>query len=235
LVCLYLENPSDFPKLVYIWRGSCQNTPQLIYNHVAHKLTKTSELRIKQNYLKGKSVFIVSLFVIGITILTVYLTGINYNRNLTSNLYLSLGIIATSLFLFMTYGLYKEIGLIDNFPKFRNFKRGDLIANSAPTFDTPSVSVGDGIGGLILSILLWIGMTILIIILLIVLEAVFWFSIFIILAMLYWIFFRALKFVFNKSKETKGDIGISAVYSLTYTFLYVGWIFGIVYLTEIMK
>ena len=78
-------------------------------------------------------------------------------------------------------------------------------------------------------------MTILIIVLLIVLEAVFWFSLFIILAMLYWIFFRALKFVFNKSKDTKGDIGISAVYSLTYTLLYVGWIFGIVYLTEIMK
>tara|TARA_B100000678_G_C18190135_1_gene494952 strand:- start:73 stop:651 length:579 start_codon:yes stop_codon:yes gene_type:complete len=192
-------------------------------------------LKIKQNYLKGKSVFIVSLLVMGITILTVYLTGINYNRSLTSNLYLSLGIIATSLFLFMAYGLYKGIGLIDNFPKFRNFKRGDIMGNASPTFDTPSIDIGDGIGGLILSILLWIGMTILIIVLLIVLEAVFWFSLFIILAMLYWIFFRALKFVFNKSKDTKGDIGISAIYSLTYTLLYVGWIFGIVYLTEIMK
>jgi len=192
-------------------------------------------LKIKQNYLKGKSVFIVSLLVIGITILTVYLTGINYNRNLTSNLYLSLGIIATALFLFMTYGLYTGIGLIDNFPKFREFKRGDIIGNTAPTFDSPSLDVGDGIGGLIISILLWIGMTILIIILLIFLEAIFWFSLFIILTTLYWIFFRALKFVFNKSKETKGNIGISAVYSLAYTLLYVGWIFGIVFLTEIIK
>ncbi|UGU17969.1 hypothetical protein LS482_08815 [Sinomicrobium kalidii] len=87
--------------------------------------------------MKGKSVFVVSLIVIGITILTVYLTGINYNRSLTSNLYLSLGIIATTLFLFMTYGLYKGIGLIDNFPKFRNFKKGDIIGHTAPTFDTP--------------------------------------------------------------------------------------------------
>ena len=192
-------------------------------------------MKIKQQYLKGKSVFIVSLIVIGITILTVYLTGINYNRGLTSNLYLSLGIIATSLFLFMTYGLYTGIGLIDNFPKFRNFKRGDIMGNASPTFDTPSIEIGDGIGGLILSILLWIGMTILIIVLLIVLEAVFWFSLFIIFAMLYWIFFRALKFVFNKSKDTKGYIVISAVYAFIYTLLYVGWIFGIVYLTQIMK
>jgi hypothetical protein len=52
--------------------------------------------------------------------------------------------------------------------------------------------------------------------------------------MLYWVFFRALKFVFSKSTETKGDIGISAFYSLIYTVLYLGWIFGIVYLTEVL-
>ncbi|MBU3010017.1 hypothetical protein KO506_01210 [Polaribacter vadi] len=192
-------------------------------------------MKIKQNYLKGKSVFIVSLFVIAISILTVYLTGINYNRSLTSNLYLSIGIIAISLFLFMTFGLYKGVGLIDNFPKFRSFKRGTILENASPPFESPIIEVGDGIGGLILSILLWIGMTILIVILFIVLEAIFWFSFFIILTMLYWIFFRALKLVFNKSKETKGDIAISAFYSLTYTILYSGWIFGLVYLTEILK
>ena len=135
----------------------------------------------------------------------------------------------------MTYGLYSGIGLIDNFPKFRNFKRGDIIGNASPSFDTPDIDAGEGIGGLILSILLWIVMTILIIILLIVLEAIFWFSLFIILTMLYWVFFRALKFVFSKSRDIKGDIGNSIIYSLTYTFLYVGWIFGIVYLTQIIK
>ena len=189
----------------------------------------------KATYLKGKSVFIVSLIVIGITILTVYLSGINYNRSLTSNLYWSLSLIATALFLFMTYGLYKGVGLVDDFPKFKNFKRGEFINNTTPTFDAPVVSVGDGIGGFILSILLWIGMSILFVILLLLLEAIFWFSLFIILAMLYWVFFRALKFVFSKSKDTKGNLGVSALYSCTYTLLYVGWLFGIVYLTEIMR
>lgn len=192
-------------------------------------------MKANQTYLKGKSVFIISLLVIGITILTVYLTGINYNRSLTTNLYLSLVIIAIALFLFMTYGLYTGIGLIDNFPKFRNFQRGDILGHTGPGLDTPSVDMGEGIAGVILSIILWVAMTILMIVLLIVLEAVFWFSLFILLAMLYWVFFRAFKFVFNKSKDTKGDIGISAGYSLTYTFLYVGWIFGIVYLTEIIN
>ncbi|WP_025743835.1 hypothetical protein [Aquimarina pacifica] len=192
-------------------------------------------MKAKQTYLKGKSVFIVSLLVIGITVLTIYLTGINYNRTVTSNLYISLSIIGIALFLFMTYGLYKGIGLTDNFPKFKNFKPGDIIAQSGTTPDLPSIDVGDGIGGLIMSILLWIAMTILMFVLLIFLEAFFWFSIFIILTMLYWVFFRALKFVFSKSTETKGDIGISAIYSLAYTALYLGWIFGIVYLVEILR
>ncbi len=76
----------------------------------------------RKTYLRGKSVFTVSLLVIGITILTVYLTGINYNRTITLNLYISLSIIGTSLFLFMTYGLYKGVGLRNDFPKFKNFK-----------------------------------------------------------------------------------------------------------------
>ncbi|WP_157417756.1 hypothetical protein [Aequorivita capsosiphonis] len=38
LVCAYLENPADFPKPVFIWRGSCQHTPQLIYINVVGQL-----------------------------------------------------------------------------------------------------------------------------------------------------------------------------------------------------
>jgi len=31
-----LENPADFPKPVFIWKGSCRDTPQLIYITVSH-------------------------------------------------------------------------------------------------------------------------------------------------------------------------------------------------------
>lgn len=194
-------------------------------------------MKPKKTYLKGKSVFIVSLLVIGITILTVYLTGENYNRTVTSNLYVSLTIIGTTLFLFMTYGLYEGIGLRDNFPKFRNFKTGEIIKSSGefPDWDMPSIETDYGISGLLISVLLWIVMTLLFFILLIVLEAVFWISIFIILAMLYWIFFRALKVVFSKYRATKGNIAIAALYALSYTILYLGWIFVIVYLSEILR
>src|SRR5690606_38309755 len=38
LVCPHLENPSDFPKPVFIRRGLCRDTPQLIYINVVSKL-----------------------------------------------------------------------------------------------------------------------------------------------------------------------------------------------------
>jgi hypothetical protein len=78
-------------------------------------------------------------------------------------------------------------------------------------------------------------MTILIIVLLIVIEALFWFSLFIILTTLYWVFFRALKLVFSKSNKTKNRIGFSVFYALVYTALYLGWIFGVVYVTGILR
>ena len=40
-VCAYLENPADFPKPVFIWKGSCRNTPQLIYINVSVHMKKT--------------------------------------------------------------------------------------------------------------------------------------------------------------------------------------------------
>lgn len=192
-------------------------------------------MKPNQTYLKGKSIFIVSLIVVGITIFTVFLTGSHYHRTISSNLYLSLTIIATALLLFMTYGLYKGVGLIDDFPKTKSFETGNVLAHSQDGLGLPSLEVGEGLGGLLLSILLWIVMSVLFAILLIVLEFIFWVSLFLIIAMLYWVFFRALKFVFSKSKETKDNLGISAVYGFTYTALYTGWIFGIIFIAEILK
>src|SRR5690606_31776379 len=40
LVSPHLENPADFPKPVFIWRGLCRNTPQLIYKNVSCNMKK---------------------------------------------------------------------------------------------------------------------------------------------------------------------------------------------------
>ncbi|WP_055447410.1 hypothetical protein [Lacinutrix mariniflava] len=189
-------------------------------------------MKAAKTYLKGQSVFIISIIVILITILTVYLNGENHDRSITSNFYISLAIIGTVLFLFMTYGLYKGIGLRDNFPNFKSYEVGNYIPSSGEMPDLPFFEGGDGIGGIIISVLVWVAMTILIFLLLILIEIALWFSIFIIIMMLYWLFFRALKLVFTKAPITKGKIRISMLYSLAYTILYLGWIFILVYLTQ---
>ena len=192
-------------------------------------------MKAKTTYLKGKSIFIVSIIVIAITVLTVYITGINYNRSITSNFYLSLSIIGAALFLFITYGLYKGIGLIDNFPAFKDFKLENKLGSYFSPTDFPDIGIAEGILGILVSIVLWIVMSIVFALLLIFLEAFFWFSIFILLGMLYWVFFRALKLVFTKVKQTKDNLMLSIKYALSYTTLYLGWLFAIVYITEQLR
>lgn len=102
-----------------------------------------------------------------------------------------------------------------------------------PEFE--GVDVGDGIGGTLLSILLWIAMAIAVIVLLIVFEAIFWLSLFIIFASLYWIFIRALKVAYYKARRTGGDFPASLVNALTYTTLYTGWLFGIAVIVDLLK
>ncbi|MDC8004164.1 hypothetical protein POV27_08890 [Aureisphaera galaxeae] len=192
-------------------------------------------MKARKTYLRGKSVFIVSLIVVGVTILTVYLTGIHYHRSVTTNFYWSLGIIAFSLFSFLTYGLFKGVGIKDNFPSLQEAKDSvDFIPSVGDNSWVTEIPVPE-VENPILSVLVWIGMTILIIILLVFMEFIFWVSIFLLLAMLYWLYFRALRLVFSISRKTIGDFGNSVIYALGYTLLYTGWIFGIVYLAEVLR
>ncbi|MGI9532962.1 hypothetical protein [Lutimonas sp.] len=190
-------------------------------------------MKSRKTYLKAKSVFIVSLIVIGLTISIVYLTGLKFDRTIELNSYYSLTIIGLSLVMFMTYGLYNGIDLLNNYPVFKKYRRGAIFDVASPfPEETPDLDIGDGIEGVIMSILIWIGMTILFIVLLFLVEAIFWFSIMVLIAMLYWVFFRALKLVFSKSNETEGKIGLSLIYSISYSVLYIGWLYAVVYLVE---
>ena len=173
-------------------------------------------------YLKGKSVFIVSMLVIVVTALTVYFTGINSHKTITNNFYISLGIIASVLFVFLSYGLYKGIAIEDNFPKLKGFEFRKNFSKHLTPSEISIIEVREGIAGIILSIVLWIVISIVLIILFIVLETVVWFSVALILAMLYWVFFRALRLVFSKAATIENNLIKSISYAFGYTILYVG-------------
>lgn len=163
--------------------------------------------------------------------LTVYISGINYNRLVTSNLYLSLGIIALALMVFLTYGLCKGARLRNNAPKLTNYK----IGNALQTAELPQMwgsGTGDGLEGLLMSLFLWIFVAVLMVVVVLLFEAIIWLSVFVIFASIYWVLVRALKLVFRRSGRTAGDLTASFLYALFYTSLYTGWLFAIAFMVD---
>jgi len=134
--------------------------------------------------------------------------------------------------------LYLGVGIKDNYKGIGRLKLGEYTPLSdagSLSLDTPTIDAGDGIGGIIVSILLWIVLAIIVIALLILFEALIWASWAILLAMLYWIFIRAMRIVFVKSRITKGNLKQSIFYGLYYSIAYVGWIIGIAVAMDLLK
>lgn len=195
-------------------------------------MTKTRTYRL----IETKALFTVSLIVAVLTILGVYFWGLGQHYTFFENSIISTTILSIAFFSFITAGLYHGIKLKDNLgqivDKFKIIDTSDLsldLASSGP------VEVGEGLGGIIISILLWILMAV-------VLSAVLWiFSNVLIIvvlafiAMLYWVFFRALRLIFKNSNRSKGDLPESIKWGLTYTILYNFWIYGIFLLTIYLK
>lgn len=187
----------------------------------------------RKSYLSGNSVFGVSVVVIITTFIIVYFLGVNEERKLTTNFFISLSVLGFILIVFMTYGLYRGIGLSDDFPKVTKIKAGDYLSvNSAgDSIHSPMIDF-DGIEGVLVSIVFWIIATVVSIIFMLLIEFIAFYAIFIVVGILYWVYFRALKLVFNKASVTKGNIALSIGYSVFYAFLYLGWIYGVVYIVS---
>ena len=166
------------------------------------------------------------------TIVIIWLQGLNEERSIWRNGQYSTALLAVFFFLFLTIGLYNGFKLRDNLgkiiDKFR-WKKPDIDLDIS-SGDLPDL--GDGIGGIIMGIIMWIIFSIALVVLIWIFGAVFWFSILLLMALLYWIFFRALRLVFKKSKECKGNLSSSILYGAGYTLLYSGWLFVILFIAE---
>jgi len=195
-------------------------------------------MKLKQPYLSGKFIFWISLLVIVVTVISVYVTGVHANRSITSNFYLSLSIISFSLFAFLTYGLYYGFRLKDDYKGIEPPEVSDSTSALEVGFELPDFEIldpGEMGEGILLSILLWLAISIGLFGFMILTDVVFAYSIVLILSMLYWLFFRALKLVFNKSAQTKGELLAALTYAMGYTIFYTGWMFSLVYLAQLFR
>lgn len=180
--------------------------------------------------LTSKTVFTVTIIVAVLTVLSIWLFGLGQHRTIFENSILSTTVLSIAFYLFLTIGLYNGIKLKDDIGKLTDKINLSNLPDFSHTGDGADfLDVGDGIGGIIISTVLWILMTFLIGLFVWLFGAVLWSGIIVFIAMLYWIFFRALRLVFKNSNKCKGNLTISLVYGFFYTILYNFWIYGVIF------
>jgi len=192
----------------------------------------------RRRLIDSKKIFTISLISIVITILSVWFYGIGKHKTVIENSLISTSILSIAFFLFIAISLYNGTKLKDGLgkltDKFDSKKLNFLKEmNADGGFGHSMPEIGEGIGGIIMSIILWLLATIIISYLFFALGTIIWLSILVFLGMLYWIFFRALRLIFKKSSECSGNIERSIFYGFTYTILYNFWIYGIILLTKL--
>lgn len=192
------------------------------------------EIPNRRTYIKSGSLATIFLIVTVLTILSVWFYGIGKHQTVIENSLISTSILSIAFFLFISISLYNGTKLKDNIGKITDkfdTKKIEYLKEITPN-NADGLEVAEGIGGIIISIILWIIATIVISYLFFFLGAIVWLSVLIFLAMLYWIFFRALRLIFKKSAECSGNVEKSIFYGISYTILYNFWIYGIIFLTE---
>lgn len=191
----------------------------------------------QKSFLETKYVFFSTLVIITVVLLSVWLSGKTDHRSLFQNSILSTSVLAGVFFLFISIGLYSGLKLKDNVGNILNKERIQRYADKTPKFDGfefDPPAIGDGIGGVILSVLLWIVISILLIFLSYFFGLFFWSAV-LLGAILYWIFFRALRLVFKNSGKCKGDLLKSFGFGFFYSFLYISWMYGIIFLIKYLN
>jgi hypothetical protein len=193
--------------------------------------------------INSRTVFGVSVLVFFLTVMGVYFWGLGQHNTFFENSIISTTILSTAFFLFITIGLYRGVKLKDNVGQITIEKVTPTDTLDALTTHTSrsdfgggfDVDVGEGCAGIIVGIILWLLWAILVALALWIFSNVILVVIATFAAMLYWIFFRAMRLVFKNSNKSKGVIWESVKYGLTYTFLYNFWIYGVFMLTEYFK
>ena len=178
----------------------------------------------------AKTITLISVLVIGLTSIMVFLFG---KRPIFEELQLTLLIVSISLFIFLSIGLFygvriKNQPIIDQ--GWSPLKSDDILSTGLPDVDLPDL--GGGIAETIISIVLWILISIVLLLVLTLLANILWIVIFVLAFIVYWIFYRALRLVFAKSRFCKGNLLRSLQYSLFYTVLYTGWVYGLVMISK---
>ncbi|MFC6998759.1 hypothetical protein [Rufibacter roseus] len=211
--------------------------------------------------LNSTTVFTLTLLVLGMTVLGVYLFGLGRHHTFFQNSLLSTTLLSVVFFAFVCSGLYRGVKLRDTLGRVtdkipfrrKNKNSGQSSSNlidvsgllpsfskssstdsggGGSSFDFGDFGDGEGFVAVIVGVLAWVAAAVVLSVVLFLFGEVLLVAIFAFIAMLYWIFFRALRLVFRHSHQTKGKFFSSIGYGLLYTVLYNSWIYAIFLLVE---
>jgi len=191
--------------------------------------------RTGRTLITTKSIFMITLLVFALTILAVWLFGLGRHRTLFVNSVLSTSILSAAFFLFLVISLYRGVKMKDDLGKITDTIKRSHFPGLPESLEVPEIadlSFGEGCGEVFLAVLAWILAAFLILLLIWLFGALLWSLVLIFAAMLYWIFFRALRLVFKNSNACKDDLGKSFRFAFGYTLLYSFWIYGIILLAH---
>ncbi|MCB2409866.1 hypothetical protein [Hymenobacter lucidus] len=192
--------------------------------------------------IRSKRAFFATLFVATATVLAVWFVGLRQDWSLFKDSLISISILSVSLFSFLTIGLFLGVKLQDTLGNVTDHIRKFPFADNVPDFGFGSGTGksggsdggghveghGDGCSHDIGDIFLWVMVALLVVVLFWAAAAVVWATFLTCTAVLYWLFFRALRFVFRHSATCRGNFSRSLRYGLTYTTLYVSWLYAII-------
>lgn len=168
-----------------------------------------------------KLIFTVSVIIMLLTILFVWLFGLGSHRSLFENSIISTWILTTALYAFLFVGLYKGFKLKDNLGKVTRTFTYDKVSPPSEFL----IEIADSHVGAIIALILMSGTFL---VLLANMLVALWTGILVFAAVLYWVYYRAIRFAFKWSKVCKGHIGKSLLYGFVFTAFYSIWFYGII-------
>lgn len=189
------------------------------------------------------------LISIPVVLVTLALVALVSRSSFLRELEITLGIVAAGLFIFLAVGLYRGVRLEepvveDPHKPFgsEGFDVGSAVglatALPAPDLKLDIADMGDSgndLVGCLVSIVLWIVIAIVLAVLFWVLVQALAFVLPWVLLALYWLFYRALKVVFEKTAVTRGKLAPSLGYALLFTLLYTGWLFLLLEMLRLVR
>lgn len=203
---------------------------------------------------------VVALITLPVIVTITVLVFVLSDRSIFVESQITLAVISLCLFVFLTTGLYRGVRLerpakdeldrsveqyearktttgphpADIFGFLFSFGPPNLSHVDLQHIDLPGSSdVGDDLVGCLLSLGLWIVVLGLLAILIWILTQ-FIAALPIFDVVLYWIFYRALRVVFARSRVCRGRLLRSMGYGLLYTMLYTGWIFALLSIGRVL-